>query len=117
LGEALIPDFLEDKLYIDLRTEYFSGIVKLIGMVHGLSQFRTDRALKNRQPQSVSDVWKLLGSIGFEPYVVLGEDDFNEMLTHGGKLLREGYAQFDPGALLRSRAVSAHVKALVREAF
>jgi hypothetical protein len=39
VGEAQIPDFLEDKIYIDLRTEYFSGIVKLVGMVHGLSQF------------------------------------------------------------------------------
>ena len=117
VGEVLIPDFLEDKLYIDLRTEYFSGILKLVGMVHGLSQFRTDCTLKNSQPQSVSHVWGLLESIGFEPYVVLGEDDFNEMLMHGGKLLREDYAQFDPNALLRSGGVSAHVKALIREAF
>src|SRR5437879_2627302 len=45
VGEAQIPDFLEDKIYIDLRTEYFSGISKLVGMIHGLSQFRVSRAL------------------------------------------------------------------------
>lgn len=117
VGEAQIPDFLEDKIYIDLRSEYFSGITKLVGMIHGLSQFRVSRALAERQPQSVSDVWGLLQSIGFEPYVVLGKDDFDEMLKHGGKLLRDGYAQFNPDVLLESAAVSDHVKALVRELF
>lgn len=115
VGEAQIPDFLEDKLYIDLRDEYFSGITNLVGMIRELSKFRVSRALSNSQPQSVSDVWGLLDSIGFEPYVVLGEDDFNEMLTHGGKLLKHNYAKFDPVLLLESTAVSDHVKALVRE--
>jgi hypothetical protein len=57
----------------------------------------------------------LLQSIGFEPYVVLGTEDFKEMLRHGGKLLREGYAEFDPYALMESPAVTDHVKALVQD--
>lgn len=117
VGEAQIPDFLEDKIYIDLRKEFFCGITNLVGMIHGLSKFRISQALSERQPQSVSDVWRLLQSIGFEPYVVLGKDDFDEMLKHGGRLLRDDYAQFNPGALLDSPAVSDHVKALVRELF
>jgi hypothetical protein len=117
IGEAQIPDFLEDKLYIDLRKEYFSGITRLVGMIHDLSQFRVSRGLQEYPPKCVSDVWQLLQSIGFEPYVVLGKDDFDEMLKHGGKLLRENYAQFDPTALLRAPAVSDHVKRLVREVF
>lgn len=115
VGEAEIPDFLEDKIYIDLRTEYFSGITKLVGMIHGLSKFRVSQALVGHSPQSVKDVWALLRSIGFSPYIVLGEDDFGEMLAHGGTLLMPGYAQFDPDSLLKSTAVSAHVKGLVRK--
>lgn len=115
VGEARIPDFLEDKIYIDLRTDYFAGITKLVGMIHGLSQFRVSRALADRPPQSVRDVWRLLESIGFEPYVVLGKDDFDEILKHGGNLLRDGYTKFSPDELLCSTAVSDHVKALVRE--
>ena len=115
VGEAQIPDFLEDKIYIDLRTDYFAGITKLVGMIHGLSQFRVSRALADRPPQSVRDVWRLLESIGFEPYVVLGKDDFDEILKHGGNLLRDGYTKFSPDELLCSTAVSDHVKALVRE--
>lgn len=115
VGKGQIPDFLEDKIYIDLRTKYFSGITKLVGLIHGLSQFRVSRALTDRQPQSVSNVWGLLQSIGFEPYVVLGKDDFDEMLKHGGELLRDDYALFRPDVLLESAFVSDHVKALVRE--
>jgi hypothetical protein len=115
VGEAQIPDFLEDKIYIDLRTDYFTGLTKLVGMIHELSKYRISQALQTRVPQKMSQVWMLLQSIGFEPYVVLGTDDFDEVLKHGGTLLREGYAQFDPYALLGSSAVSDHVKGLVRE--
>jgi hypothetical protein len=95
VGEAQIPDFLEDKIYVDLRSDYFCGITKLVGMVHGLTQFRVSQALRAGPPHSVRDVWGLLASIGFDPYVVLGKDDFDEMLKHGGRLLRPDYAQFN----------------------
>jgi TIR domain len=118
VGEAEIPDFIQDKLYIDLRAEYFSGVAKLVGLVHGLSKFRVSQALRGLTPESVSDVWGLLRSIGFDPYVVLGADDFEEMLKHGGRPLEtDGFAMFDPDALLKSAAVSDHVKSLLRELF
>lgn len=115
VGEAEIPDFLEDKIYIDLRKEYFSGLLKIVGMIHGLSNHRVSRVLSEQQPGSVTDVWAALYSIGFEPYVVLGKDDFEEVLKHGGHLTETNQALFDPYALLQSNAVSDHVKALVRE--
>ena len=117
IGEAEIPDFIEDKIYIDLRTDYFSGITNLVGMIHGLSKFRISRALAVARPQSVRHVWDLLESIGFTPYVVLGKDDFDEMLKHGGNLIGDDYAQFNPQALLDSPGVSGHVKRLVQELF
>lgn len=115
IGEAVIPDFLEDKIYIDLRTEFYKGIVNLVGMIHGISRFRISEALSHAEPNSIRDIWKLLHSIGFEPYVVLGEDDFKEMLENGGHLIREGYATFSPYQLMNSASVSKHVKALVGE--
>ncbi len=60
-------------------------------------------------------VWRLLESIGFDPYVVLGKDDFEEVLHHGGRLVQPGYAKFSPSRALRSSEVSAHVKAILRE--
>jgi hypothetical protein len=58
----------------------------------------------------VGDVHKLLESIGFEPFVVLGGDDFAEMVKNGGELVTDDYAHFDPYAVLRSAATSEHVK-------
>jgi hypothetical protein len=63
----------------------------------------------------VSEIWELLESIGFEPYVVLGREDFAEVLRHGGRLLRQDYATFSPDLLLRSSEVSQHVKALIQK--
>ncbi len=115
VGEAEIPDFLEDKIYIDLRKDYFTGIVNLVAMVRGLSRFRVSEALGRRQPQSLREAWALLQSIGFEPYVVLGRDDFKEILDHGGELIREDFAQFDPFAIMDSPNVSDHVKELAAQ--
>ena len=117
VGKADIPDFLEDKIYIDLREEYFSGIFRLVGMIHDLTRYRVSQAMRDSKPENASDVWRLLESIGFEPYIVLGEDDFEEMLSYGGELLEPDYALFDPDVLLRSTTVSNHIKYLVRELF
>lgn len=115
IGQAEIPNFLEDKIYIDLRQDFFSGITNLVGMVHGISRFRISQALAKEKPERVSDVWQLLMSVGFEPYVVLGKDDFDEMLKHGGQLQRDDYATFSPDALLSDANVSEHVKSLLQE--
>ncbi|MGZ8916137.1 MAG: toll/interleukin-1 receptor domain-containing protein [Methylobacter sp.] len=117
VGEAVIPDFLEDKVYIDLRDHFFRGIVNLVGMVHEISRFRISEALRDYEPSTVLQTWELLESIGFEPYVVVGEDDFKEMLAHGGRLIRDDYATFYPHQILNSDDVSKHVKALVGEIF
>lgn len=50
VGEAEIPDFLEDKIYIDLRKDDFCGIVKLVGMVHDLSSYRVSRLVGSTTP-------------------------------------------------------------------
>ena len=117
VGHAEIPDFLEEKIYIDLREHFFSGITNLVGMVHGISRFRISQALAKEEPQRVRDVWRLLKSIGFEPYLILGKDDFDEMLKHGGQLRRDNYATFYPDALLSDANVSDHVKYLLQELF
>lgn len=115
VGEANIPDFLEEKIYIDLRTHFYRGIVNLVGMVHELSRFRISEALTESEPENVREVWWLLESIGFNPYMVVGGDDFQEMLKYGGNLIRDDYATFDPFELMNNDAVSKHVKALVGE--
>jgi len=38
VNEVEIPDFIEDKIYIDLRKDYYSGIAQLAGLVHWVVQ-------------------------------------------------------------------------------
>jgi hypothetical protein len=57
LGNAEIPDFLEDKIFVDLRTNYYSRLAQVAGMVHGLSEFRIARAIENRPPERTKDIW------------------------------------------------------------
>jgi len=115
VGEAIIPDFIEDKIYLDLRQDYYSGLTKITGMIHSLSEFRISSALVKSKPQSIKDIWKLLESIGFEPYIVLGKDDFDEILKYGGELIKPDYASFSPGEIFKNASVSNHVKKLLRE--
>jgi hypothetical protein len=115
VGEAQIPDFIEDKVYIDLRADYFTGITRLVGMVHGISNFRLSDALSKHNPNSIREIWELLESIGFSPYIVVGKDDFDEILKYGGYLTKEDYARFSPDMLLHSFEVTEHIKSLVRE--
>ena len=115
VGDAEIPDFIEDKTYIDLRNNYYSGVVKLVGLVHEISPYRLSEALRKNPPHGVSEIWSLLQTIGHEPYVVLGVDDFQEALKYGGHLVREGYATFNPSIIAMDARVSPHVKELMRE--
>jgi hypothetical protein len=115
LGETEIPDFLEEKVYVDLRNDYFSGIARITAMVHELSAFRVTRAVTERPPQNMADVWRVLATIGFEPFVVVGRDDFDEILAHGGERVDDNYAYFYPDAVITSAAVSDHTKTLLQE--
>jgi TIR domain len=117
LGNAEIPDFIEDRKYVDLRDQYYSGLAQIAALVHGLSEFRINSAIRRQAPQSMGDIWSLLESVGFQPFVVFGRDDFEEILRHGGESIREDYAYFFPTQLLASAQVSEHVKSLLREVF
>ena len=115
VGEADIPDFLEDKIYIDLRQDYFSGIVRLAGMLHDLPPDRINPALSEIQPDCVGGVWRVFDSINFQPTIVLGKDDFDELIHHGGTLDQDGCTRFDPNEVLQSPDVSEHFKSLIRQ--
>jgi hypothetical protein len=117
LSGSELPDFLEDRKYVDLRNEYYSGLVRVAGIVHNLSEFRISWALREYPPRNMRDIWNLLDSIGFEPFVVFGRDDFEEVLRHGGKSIREDYAHFYPDELLGNARVSDHIKSLLLELF
>jgi hypothetical protein len=117
LSGAEIPEFLEDKKYVDLRADHYSGLTKVAGLVHKLSDFRITRALRQNPPTNIRDVWSLLRLVGFSPFVIFGQDDFEEILRYGGEKIDQDYAHFYAGQLLADGRVSEHVKSLVSDLF
>jgi hypothetical protein len=86
-------------------------------LIHTLDQFRVSRALAENPPHSVNDIWHLLRSIGSEPYIVLGQTDFDEILLHGAKLQPNGRATFYVDEVCASPSLSEHMKELLRQVF
>ena len=114
MSGTTIPDFIQDKVYIDFRVDYFSALVRLVAVVHGVSPSRVSRSLAKRRPTSVSEVWDLLENSGFDPSALLESADFDEVLAAGGELDGADFAHFVPNRVARARNVSPEVKALMK---
>jgi len=113
-GKAEVPPFLEDKLYIDFRVDYYPALVRLAGAVHGLSRFRVEEAIQSVLPSTSSGVISSLRYCGIEPYIVLGEDDFKEIAGVEGTIVAHGRVRFDPDAVA-SANVSHRIRNLMRK--
>ena len=112
-GKCEIPPFLEDKILIDFRVEYYFGLVRLAGVVHGISRLRIEEAIRERPPASIKHVIGALRYCGTNPAMILGEDDFKEV-EKVGKLLGEDRVQFNPFEVLMSNG-SPHIKNLMKK--
>ena len=116
VGNAELPSFMTSKKYIDLRSDYYQGITKIAGFIHGISEYRVNEAISSHSPQNLEDVWRLLISIGWHQCIVLGKDDFDEVVSCGaGTKLREDYATYYPDKIMQSVELSPHLKQLFSE--
>ncbi|HKB68633.1 MAG TPA: toll/interleukin-1 receptor domain-containing protein [Pyrinomonadaceae bacterium] len=115
LSGVTIPDFIQDKIYVDFRTDYFAALARLIAVVHDLSTSRISRILANSTPTSIAEVWDTLEQSGFKPCVLLEGEDFMEVLGAGGRAVAPDYAHFDVMQVLEDPTVSLPVKDLLRK--
>lgn len=111
-GNCGVPPFLEDKVYIDFRQDYYAALVRLAGVVHEVSRLRIEEAVRERHPSSVRDAINALRYCGIEPYMVLGQDDFKEISTVRGTILLQDRIRFNPLAV-RDSNVSPRIKNLM----
>jgi hypothetical protein len=112
-GNCQIPAFLEDKVFIDFRSDYHGGLARLAAALHGVSRLRTEEAIRAYRPNTLRTVIDALRYTGVEPYVVLGEDDFNEIRATGYvQILNDQRVRFDPERV-RDSGVSSRVRNLM----
>jgi TIR domain len=111
-GNCPLPAFLEDKLYIDFRIDYFAGVVRLAARVHGVSSMRVEDAVRSYSPRALRDVINALRYCGVEPYIVLGEDDFREIAAAEGALSFGERVRFSPERV-RASGVSPRIQKMM----
>lgn len=112
-GAAEIPAFLEDKVYLDFRRNYYEGLSRLAGIVHGVSRKRIEDAIATVQPQKISQCIKVLRYCGIEPYVVIGKDDWSEIEAAGGMVAGER-VRFDPKSIASHPKTSPRIRDLMK---
>jgi hypothetical protein len=113
VGRASLPPELEDKIHLNFRGDYDGALVRLAGTIHKTSRLRIEEAVNSVRPDSINGAIRALRYAGVEPYIVLGEDDFNEVARAGGFLIRKGRARFSPQRVLNAPGVSPRVKNLM----
>ena len=108
-----VPAFLEDKLYVDLRSNYFAGVTRLAALVHDIPRQHIEDAVRSVAPDSISGAIQALRFAGFEPYVVMSEDDALAVLRSGGVRSTENKIRFDPQAVAANPTVSPRLRRMM----
>jgi len=112
-GNCQIPPFLEDKIFLDFRSDYYGALARLAGTVHEISRQRMEEAVRVEHPHTIGEVIDTLRYVGIEPYVILDEDDFREIVVAGGVERINDRVRFDPQSLLNNKRVSMRIRNLM----
>ena len=113
VGRIPIPVFLEDKLYIDFRPDYYAAIARLSALVNNVPRQHIEEAIRVIKPQSVSGCIKTLRDAGFEPYVVMSKEDAEVVLRAGGVPFRADRVRFSPEAVARNPQASPRLRRMM----
>lgn len=113
-GHSSIPAFLEDKVFIDFREDYYGALARLAAYLHDVERIRIEDAIRFYRPKMLRGVIQCLRDVGVEPYVILGEDDFKEIVATGHVLNMGDKVRFDPDAVYSSD-VSPRMRRLMRK--
>jgi TIR domain len=111
---AQLPPFLEDKLYIDLRQDYFAGIARISAMVNALPRQHIEEAIRTRVPQSIGESIRVLRYAGFEPYVVMSTEDAQAILASGGIQHVGEKVRFSPEQVAANPSVSPRLRRMMK---
>jgi hypothetical protein len=126
-GKIDIPPFLEDKLYLDFRSEYHHALVRLAGLIHEVPKQHVEEAIRFVDPQSIRSVIATLRFAGKEPYVVMSREDGDTILKSGCGSVYFGFSnrevdqrkltnriRFSPELVAADPATSPRLKNMMR---
>jgi TIR domain len=112
-ADAKVPPFLEDKVFIDLRHDYYRGIVRLSAMANDIPRQHIEDAIRQLQPTVLSEAIGCLRFAGFEPYVVMSREDAAVVAQAGGIAHTENKLRFSPDQVARHPSASPRLRRLM----
>jgi len=112
-GDIDVPPFLEDKFYLDCRSEYYHAVVRLAGLIHELPRQHVEDAIRNLDPKSIRAVIHALRYAGKEPYVVMSREDADAILQAGGQPYIENRIRFSPEAVAANPTTSPRLRKMM----
>ena len=95
-GTSDVPAFLEDKLYLDFRTNYFHALSRLAALIHGLPKQHIEEAIRQVDPADIRSTIHTLRFAGKEPYVIMSPEDRAAILDAGGHEYLGDRVRFSP---------------------
>ncbi len=114
VGSIPLPTFIEDKLYIDFRSDYFAGVVRLAGLVNDVPRQHIEEAIRITQPQSLRGCIVALRDAGFKPYVVMSKEDATAILQLGGVPQGKDRIRFSPRDIEPNPKISPRLRRMMR---
>jgi TIR domain len=113
-ADASLPPFLEDKLYIDLRKDYYAGVVRLAALVHNIPSQHIEDAIRTIGPADVAGCVTTLRYAGVEPYVVMSKEDADVILQSGGQQHGDHKVRFSPEKVASNPMASPRLRGMMR---
>ena len=106
--DAPMPAFIEERVYIDFQSDYYSALTRLVGMIHKISKIRIEDAISIVKPSSLATSLKALEYSGYKPHIILDAQDFEEIARAGGKVDGDLIC-FSPMKIAKSPLVSKRI--------
>ena len=112
-----IPALLQGKLYLPFHDNYFHSLAKLAAIVHGIRPAAISNAILNKNPQSLSEVADTLAYCGFDPYLIMPKDVFDEIVKTGKVEVFGNRMRFNNTgpSLLKDNSLSEVAKSYLRK--
>lgn len=114
VGAIEIPQSIKDKLYVDFRTDYYGGIVRLSGLVNRVPLQHIQESIRATKPRSIRDAIEALRDAGFEPYVIMSKEDGEAIQRAGGTPYLENRLRFSPQAIEANPHVSPRLRRMMK---
>ena len=109
-GQSEVPPFLEDKLYLDFRDDYFHALSRLAALIHEIPKQHIEEAILATRPQDIRSTIDALRFAGKEPYVIMSTEDREAILAAGGHEYIEDRVRFSPEQIANSPSVSPRLR-------